>query len=106
MAGIATLYAYLFLFTDHDMASLSLVVQQTDRFQKTCETVIAQFGLSRRESEILPMVLRGRTSERIAQELFITKNTVDTHIRRIYGKCGVHSRQELIDLAERMEARL
>ena len=33
-------------------------------------------------------------------ERFIAKSTVDTHLRRIYGKCGVHSRQELIDLGE------
>ena len=37
----------------------------------------------------------------MAAELFIAKSTVDTHLRRIYGKCGVHSRQELIDLGER-----
>ena len=61
----------------------------------------SKFKLSKRESEILPLALRGRTGERMAAELFIAKSTVDTHLRRIYGKCGVHSRQELIDLGER-----
>ena len=42
----------------------------------------------------------------IAQELFIAKSTADTHLRRIYSKCGVHSRQELLDLAERTAASL
>ena len=50
--------------------------------------------------------LRGRTAERIAGEFFISKNTVDTHLRRIYAKCGVHTRQELIDLGERTEGEL
>ena len=33
----------------------------------------------------------------IADELFISFNTVRSHIRRIYGKLDVHSRQELLD---------
>ena len=45
-------------------------------------------------------------AERIAGEFFISKNTVDTHLRRIYVKCDVHTRQELIDLGERTEAEL
>ena len=58
-------------------------------------------ALSARETEVLSLALRGRTNERIAQELFIAKSTADTHLRRIYSKCGVHSRQELLDLAEK-----
>ena len=59
-------------------------------------------GLSKREAEILPLALKGRTSERIAEQFVISKSTVDTHLRRIYAKCDVHSRQELIDLGERV----
>ena len=50
---------------------------------------------------MLPLALRGRTGERIAAELFISKSTVETHLRRIYAKTGTHGRQELIDLGER-----
>lgn len=63
-------------------------------------------ALSARETEVLSLALRGRTNERIAQELFIAKSTADTHLRRIYSKCGVHSRQELLDLAEKTAASL
>ena len=49
---------------------------------------------------MLPLALKGRTAERIAGELFVSKSTIDTHLRRIYTKCNVHTRQELIDLAE------
>ena len=37
--------------------------------------------------------------------LYIYKGTVDTHARHIYKKCGVHSREELIDLVDAAEAR-
>ena len=51
--------------------------------------------------------MKGRTGERIAAEFYISKSApVDTHLRRIYQKCGVHGRQELIDLGERTERRL
>lgn len=106
LAGVAVLYAYLFLFTDRDMTALSVVIAQTDRFEEACELIARTAKLSKREAEILPLALRGRTAERIAGEFFISKNTVDTHLRRIYAKCGVHTRQELIDLGERTEAEL
>ena len=57
--------------------------------------------MEKREAEILPLALKGRTGERIAAEFFISKSTVDTHLRRIYVKTGMHGRQELIDLGER-----
>ncbi|MEC4272346.1 helix-turn-helix transcriptional regulator [Adlercreutzia sp. R25] len=106
LAGVAVMYAYLFLFTDRDMAALSVVVAQTDRFEEACELIARTAKLSKREAEILPLALRGRTAERIAGEFFISKNTVDTHLRRIYAKCGVHTRQELIDLGEKTETEL
>ncbi len=99
-AGLVTLFVYLFLFTEADFVALSHIVRQADRFGDACRAIAERCKLSKRESEILPMALRGRTAERIATELFIAKSTVDTHLRRIYAKCGVHTRQELIDLGE------
>ncbi len=101
-AGLAALYAFLFLFTERDFRALSVIVSNADRFDDACKKIVQEFGLSKRESEVLPLALRGRTGERIAAELFITKSTVDTHLRRIYAKTGMHGRQELIDLGERI----
>lgn len=106
VAGIVVLVAYLFLFTNRDMKELSVAVDRADVFDLALEKIVSDAALSKRESEILPFVLRGRSSERIAGELFISKNTVDTHIRKIYLKCGVHSRQELLDYAENVQSQL
>ena len=100
LAGIIALLSYVFLFTERDFDALSQIVSVNDEFEETCSAMVERFKLSNREAEILPFAVRGRTGERIAQELVITKSTVDTHLRRIYAKCGVHSRQELIDLFE------
>lgn len=99
-AGLATLYAYLFLFTGRDFTTLSVIVDDADHFSDACQFIASEHGLSKREAEILTLALRGRSGERIATEFFISKSTVDTHLRRIYAKTGVHGRQELIDLGE------
>ena len=99
-AGMIVLFSYLFLFTERDFGNLSEIVTSTDSFEDRCKALIEHYGLSVREAEVLPFILKGRTSERISQELFISKSTVETHFRRIYTKANVHNRQELIDLSE------
>lgn len=100
LAAILVMFSYIFLFTERDFDNLSEMVIDKDSLESRCEAIVEQYGLSSREAEILPFALKGRTSERISQELFISKSTVDTHLRRIYNKVGVHSRQELIDVSE------
>lgn len=55
-------------------------------------------GLSSREAEVLQLILAGRDVPYIAAALYLSKNTVRTHVKSIYAKYGVHARQELIDL--------
>ena len=56
--------------------------------------------LTKREREILIHLLKGRSLPRIGEDLGIAYTTVNSHVASIYAKCGVHSRQELIDMAE------
>lgn len=105
-AGLAFLFAYLFLFTERDYVELTAIAGEVDVFDEACARIAEDCGLSKREAEVLPLALRGRTAERIAGELCVAKSTADTHLRRIYAKTGVHSRQELIDLGERVQKSL
>lgn len=105
-AGLSALFAYLFLFTEDDFKSLSDISERVDVNALVCETITKRYKLSKRESEILPLALRGRTGERIASELFISKSTAETHLRRISTKTDTHGRQELIDLSENIRKEL
>lgn len=58
------------------------------------------YGLSARERDVLPLLIKGRTIARIQEELFISQGTVSTHIRHIYQKAGVQNRQALLDLID------
>jgi LuxR family maltose regulon positive regulatory protein len=52
--------------------------------------------LSDRELEVLALLADGLTYQEIAQALFISLNTVKTHLKNVYGKLGVHNRQEAV----------
>lgn len=64
------------------------------------ERMRRRYGLSNREHEVLLFLLEGRSHPYIRDTLFISKSTVDTHVRHIYRKVGVKSKQELIDLSK------
>ncbi len=51
-------------------------------------------GLSRRELQVVRLVAVGRTNAEIAQELFLSRRTVDMHVRNTLSKLGCRSRVE------------
>jgi len=53
-------------------------------------------SLSEREIEVLHLVARGLTNKDIAQTLFLSIQTVKTHLHHIFGKLGVRSRTEAV----------
>lgn len=63
------------------------------------ERISHMYDLSNRERDLVALIAQGADNKQIAQELFISPNTVKTHLRSIYGKLGVHSKEEIIALA-------
>ena len=61
----------------------------------------AEFSLSARETEIVMLIARGFTTDNVAKKLVISPYTVNTHIRHVYEKVGIHKRSELIDYINR-----
>lgn len=59
-----------------------------------------QFLLSDREVEVLALYALGWTQKRVAEELYISPSTAHAHIKRIYAKTGLHSRQEILDFMD------
>lgn len=64
--------------------------------EKKLETTLqARFRLSRRELDIVYYLTRGLCDDEIGEKLYISRQTVHTHIKNIYKKLGVKSRIEL-----------
>ncbi|MEG0071425.1 MAG: LuxR family transcriptional regulator [Raoultibacter sp.] len=69
-------------------------------FEQRCDGVVARYHLTRREGEVLPYLAKGRSAKFIAEALFVSENTIRSHISRILEKTDLHSKQELIDLVD------
>jgi DNA-binding CsgD family transcriptional regulator len=54
------------------------------------------YGLSPREQEVVDLVVRGASTRRISQALYISENTVKDHLKNIFGKVGVRDRRALV----------
>lgn len=74
------------------------------RFVRRCERVADTYLLSRRETDVLFLLAKGRNVGFITQQLCISEGTAKTHVNHVYKKCGVHSRQELICLIDSFDA--
>jgi DNA-binding CsgD family transcriptional regulator len=58
--------------------------------------MIAAYGITERESEVLRLLLAGRSTTAIAAELVVTENTVYKYISSMNAKTKARSRTELI----------
>lgn len=58
-------------------------------------------GLSAREIEVLKLVAAGMTNAQVADRLYLSRRTVDAHLRRIYDKLDLSSRADVIRYAIR-----
>ena len=78
--------------------SASPVERMESAIATWAEGAATTYELTPRETEILPLVVRGLDTPTIAQALGVSDNTVRTHKKSLYRKLDVHSKQELLEL--------
>ena len=57
-------------------------------------------SLSRREMEVVRLLLEGRRVASISKQLSVSPHTTRNHLKSIFRKVGVHSQAELVDLLQ------
>lgn len=69
-----------------------------DRVQATCNMLAEQARLTPREADILGCLAQGRNTQYMAERFCVSENTVKSHVRNVYRKLDVHSKQDVIDI--------
>lgn len=67
------------------------------------EPIYEKYGISRREKEILELMLTGKNNKEIGKVLFISYHTVKNHVYNLYQKLGVKNRYELLHFFAKAE---
>ena len=79
-------HAYLAVYGRMSKKQRAAIIRQTKSIDP----------LTGRETEVLALLLGGKSNRDISQALFISESTVKTHVRNIFSKYDVASRAELI----------
>lgn len=74
------------------------VSEDTEKIKRATET----FGLSVREAEILGHIFKRLSNQEIGEKLYLSLNTVKYHLRHIYVKTGVSTKQGVVDIIDQL----
>ncbi|MCL1798657.1 MAG: helix-turn-helix transcriptional regulator [Eggerthellaceae bacterium] len=95
----------LFLFKDksfnetEDEAALLVQRAQPDELlAQRCSEIAGTYRLTPREGDVFVLLAQGFTVPVISDKLFVSENTVKSHVKSIYQKLSVRARSDLIEL--------
>jgi len=81
---------------DHLLKHIQQPHLQSSSRESTIDQILDELNLSKRENDVMRLLLQGKSDKEISIELAISPRTVANHNRRIYAKADVKSRVELI----------
>lgn len=79
-----------------DFEAPSFQTSEVLTLDRRCALYAESYGFTPRQGEVCLLLVEGKSVNDIAEELYISKETVKTHAKSLYAKAGVHSRQELV----------
>ena len=95
-AALATTDGRWVAFHATSIGERDVVIVEQARAQRLADLIVRSRGLSPREREVVELVARGSSTKEIAGALFISEWTVQDHLKSIFAKFGVRTRQELV----------
>jgi DNA-binding CsgD family transcriptional regulator len=63
---------------------------------------VASLGITPRELEILELIAAGLSNKEIAAKVFVSENTVKTHLNRLFDKLGARRRTQAVQLGKEL----
>ncbi len=76
------------------------ITASEDSVERLIDRASEDYRFTQRERQIIALLCHGRTLQFSADDLGISINTVRGHIKRIYAKLDVHSKEEMIDVLQ------
>lgn len=101
---IATFGFTLLSLIRRNSYSNNLIIQE--RADEKIDDFFKEKGISKREGEIVRLIIAGKSNNEIEQKLFISLTTVKSHIYKAYQKFGIKNRVQLIHLLENIKKRV
>lgn len=99
MASFVVLFAALLLLSEDNVKTGWGFVRPEEARDESCEMacrlLAEDYALTHRELEIMQRLVAGKTRKEIAEEMFISSNTVKSHVYNLYRKLEVHSSVEM-----------
>lgn len=75
------------------------VIQAYEPLTRPTPELLEKYGISVREWEVLMQVSKGLSNEEIAEKLFVSTNTIKTHLGNLYTKLDVKRRTQAVEKA-------
>jgi DNA-binding CsgD family transcriptional regulator len=79
----------------HSHVQVAIVIEPAARTELT-SIILDAHGLTPAQSRVAALVLQGRSTRQIVNELAISANTVQEHLHAVFDKFGIGSRRELV----------
>ena len=95
LASCAVISLMVLIFALLNVAK-EISIDEDERMIVSAEQLKNEYGISRRELDVLNLIYRGATNQEIAEELFISENTVKKHVNNIFKKLSVSTRVDLM----------
>jgi DNA-binding NarL/FixJ family response regulator len=89
------------VLSSRDLRDALIKLKAAQRSRSDAEQLLYQ--LTHREIQLLQAMAEGASTRELAQRLFISQRTVQTHVKNILAKLGVHSKLEAVTFALRYE---
>jgi DNA-binding CsgD family transcriptional regulator len=63
---------------------------------------VTALGITPRELEVLELIAQGLSNKEIAERVFVSENTVKTHLSRVFDKLGARRRTQAVQLGKQL----
>lgn len=91
-----------FLRTDASTSQVAALVREGANSAPAVVNDLNTRLLTKRETEVLSGMARGRSNAEIGRELFLSEDTIKTHARRLFRKLGAHDRAQAVAVGFRL----